>query len=277
VHISAGTRRGVAAAALGRRRGLERPADAARTTCRSPCSAPASSGSGGSASTPGSASPRRRRGQRARHHRTPPPPRAARLARARAARGGPAVGRRAATGAVVGLVAITPAAGFVTPAGALAIGALAAPRELRRAPPPGRTGVDDALDVFACHGVAGIVGALLTGVFATRTVNPAGADGLLAGNAALVGVQALAVGVTVVFAGGLTAGILALVGLVAPLRVQTADEIDGVDLSEHGESAYHGDAVDLAGRGVPLGGSVYLPPDQLAPFGERRPVVEVAA
>jgi Amt family ammonium transporter len=191
-------------------------------------------------------------------------------------RGGRPSAVGAATGAVVGLVAITPAAGFVTPAGALAIGAIAAPASFAALHLRARTGVDDALDVFACHGVAGIVGALLTGVFATRTVNPAGADGCSRATRRC-GRAGARRRVTVVFAGGLTAGILALVGLVAPLRVQTADEIDGVDLSEHGESAYHGDAVDLAGRGVPLGGSVYLPPDQLAPFGERRPVVEVAA
>jgi Amt family ammonium transporter len=81
-------------------------------------------------------------------------------------------------------------------------------------------------------------------------------------------VQALAVGVTLAFAGALSAGILALVRLVTPLRVATGDEIDGVDLSEHGESAYHGDAADLAGRGIPLGGSVYLPPEELAPFAK---------
>jgi Amt family ammonium transporter len=113
-------------------------------------------------------------------------------------------------------------------------------------------------------------------VFATKAVNPAGADGLLAGNPSLLGVQALAVGVTVAFAGALTAGILALVRLVTPLRVATPDEIDGVDVSEHGESAYHGDAADLAGRGFALGGSVYLPPDEVAVYAERRAVVEAA-
>ena len=191
-------------------------------------------------------------------------------------RGGRPSAVGAATGAVVGLVAITPAAGFVTPAGALAIGALAAPASFAALHLRARTNVDDALDVFACHGVAGVVGALLTGVFATTAVNPAGADGLLAGNASLLGVQALAVGVTVLFAGGLTAGILALVRVIVPLRVATPDEIEGVDVSEHGEAAYHGDATELAGRGIALGGSVFLPPDQVAAFGERRPVAEAA-
>jgi Amt family ammonium transporter len=186
-----------------------------------------------------------------------------------AARGGRPSAVGAATGRVVGLVAITPAAGFVTPAGALALGLLAAPASFAALHLRARTRLDDALDVFACHGVAGIVGALLTGVFATRSVNPAGADGLLAGNAHLLGVQAIAVAVTLAFAGGLTAGILGLLRLVMPLRVSTADEIDGVDLSEHGESAYHGDGADLAGRGVSLGGSVYLPPSEVAAFSER--------
>lgn len=124
------------------------------------------------------------------------------------------------------------------------------------------------LSSVAGHGVAGAVGALLTGVFATRAVNAAGADGLLAGNPRLLGVQAIAVLVTLAFAGALTAAILGLLRLVVPLRVPVADEIDGVDLSEHGESAYHGDGADLAGRGVPLGGSVYLPPGEVAVFHE---------
>src|SRR5690348_10907229 len=88
----------------------------------------------------------------------------------------------AATGAIVGLVAITPAAGFVTPRSALLIGALAAGAVYLAMQLRAHSKIDDALDVFACHGVAGILGALLTGVFATKAVNPAGADGLLAGN-----------------------------------------------------------------------------------------------
>jgi Amt family ammonium transporter len=180
------------------------------------------------------------------------------------ARGGRPSAVGAATGAVVGLVAITPAAGFVTPAAALAIGALAAGASFAALHARARTRVDDSLDVFACHGVAGIAGALLTGVFATRAVNPAGADGLLAGNPRLLGVQAIAVLATVAFAGGGAAALLALVRLVTPLRVGTPDEIDGVDVSEHGERAYHGDDVgDLAGRGLPLGGVVVLPSAEL--------------
>ena len=170
----------------------------------------------------------------------------------------------AATGAVVGLVAITPAAGFVTPRAALAIGAIAACVSYAMIQLRARTPIDDALDVFACHGSAGIVGALLTGVFATRTVNPAGADGLLAGNAGLVGVQALAVLATVVFVGAATGGILALVGLVQPLRVSLDIELAGIDVAEHGETAYHGGLGALTGGRVPLGDAVLVPAGDVA-------------
>jgi Amt family ammonium transporter len=166
----------------------------------------------------------------------------------------------AATGAVVGLVAITPAAGFVTPLGALAIGALAAGASYAAILVRSRTRVDDSLDVFACHGVAGILGALLTGVFATKTVNPAGADGLLAGNPGQLGVQALAVLATIVLAGAVTAAILGLLRATVGLRVSLDDEIAGVDSGEHGEEAYTGAEIGaLAGRRTALGESVVIP------------------
>jgi Amt family ammonium transporter len=173
----------------------------------------------------------------------------------------------AATGAVVGLVAITPAAGFVTPLSALAIGVLAASASYAAIQLRSRTRLDDALDVFACHGVAGIAGALLTGVFATKSVNPAGADGLLAGNAAQLGVQALAVLATIVLAGLATAVILGALSATVSLRVPLADEISGIDVAEHGEQAYHGgDLGELAG-GSALGESVLItaPETALAP------------
>jgi ammonium transporter, Amt family len=170
----------------------------------------------------------------------------------------------AATGAVVGLVAITPAAGYVTPLAAIAIGALGAGASHAAMQLRARTRVDDALDVFACHGVAGIVGALLTGVFATTRVNPAGADGLLAGNPGQLWVQLLSIGATILLSGGLTAGILAAVRALVPLRVPLADEVAGIDLSEHGEEAYHGgDVGELAGRSVSLGESVLIPSDEI--------------
>jgi ammonium transporter, Amt family len=171
----------------------------------------------------------------------------------------------AATGAVVGLVAITPAAGFVTPAAAVAIGVLAASASFFAMQARARTQLDDALDVFACHGVAGIVGALLTGVFATKAVNAAGGDGLLAGNAHQLAVQALAIGATIVLASVGTAVLLGVVKALGGLRISLADEIAGIDVAEHGEQAYHGGEMDdLAGG---LGDSIVMPH---TPGGESR-------
>ncbi|HEY0997606.1 MAG TPA: ammonium transporter [Gemmatimonadaceae bacterium] len=170
----------------------------------------------------------------------------------------------AATGAVVGLVTITPAAGFVTPLAAVIMGALGAGASFAAIQLRARTRVDDALDVFACHGVGGIVGALLTGVFASKAVNPAGADGLLHGNAHQLVVQLYAVGATVLLAGAATAGILYALGLTVGLRVTLADELRGVDVSEHGEEAYHGgDIGELAGRRLPIGEGIILSAHEL--------------
>jgi len=170
----------------------------------------------------------------------------------------------AATGAVVGLVAITPAAGFVTPLSAMAIGALGASASFAAMQWRAKTRIDDALDVFACHGVGGVVGALLTGVFASKAVNPAGADGLLLGNPGLVLTQLLAVVATIVLAGGMTFVVLHAIRAVMGLRVPIGAELRGLDVSEHGEAAYHGgDIGDLAGRRVPLGESVLLPASEI--------------
>ncbi|MDX2182525.1 MAG: ammonium transporter [Gemmatimonadaceae bacterium] len=174
-------------------------------------------------------------------------------------RNGHATAVGAATGAVVGLVAITPAAGFVTPRAAILIGGITAGISYAAIQWRPRTRIDDALDVFACHGVAGIAGAVLTGVFATKTVNAAGADGLLAGNAGLVWTQIEAVLAAMALSGGLTFVILRALEAFMGLRVTLADEIGGVDVSEHGEEAYHGgDIGELVGRGMPLGESVVL-------------------
>lgn len=162
----------------------------------------------------------------------------------------------AATGAVVGLVAITPAAGFVTPSAAIAIGVLAASASFFAMQLRSRTQVDDALDVFACHGVAGIVGALLTGVFATKGVNAGGGDGLLAGNAHQLAVQLYAVLSTIVLAGVGTFVLLNIVKLLGGLRISLADEIAGIDGAEHGEQAYHGGDLDELAGG--LGDSIVL-------------------
>jgi len=164
-----------------------------------------------------------------------------------------------ATGAVVGLVAITPAAGFVTPLAAIVIGTVGVIASYAAMQIRNRTRIDDALDVFACHGVAGIMGALLTGVFATKSVNPAGGDGLLAGNPNLVFVQALAVLTTMAVAAPVTAVILSGTSLVARVRVALRDELTGVDVSEHGEHAYHDlDGSAIAGVGTRLGESVFV-------------------
>jgi Amt family ammonium transporter len=157
-----------------------------------------------------------------------------------------------ATAVVVGLVAVTPAAGFVGPMGALAIGALAAFPCYFAILYRSRTRLDDALDVFAAHGTGGIVGALLTGVFARAAWG--GTDGLLAGNAALVGKQALAVLAAGGYSAVLTFAILKAISLVAPLRRTGREEGIGMDVVQHGEEAY--------ARG---GGAVLVPPEALLP------------
>ncbi|MBI5067576.1 MAG: ammonium transporter [Deltaproteobacteria bacterium] len=139
-----------------------------------------------------------------------------------------------ASGAVAGMVAITPAAGFVTPLASLLIGALAGTASLLAVRLRPRLGLDDSLDVFAVHGVAATLGALLTGVLATKAVNPDGADGSLA----LLGVQALGVAATLAWSGGLSWALIRLVSLFTPLRAEEQDEWSGMDTSESGERAY---------------------------------------
>jgi len=147
----------------------------------------------------------------------------------------------AATGAVVGLVTITPAAGFVQPASALVIGALGALVSFFAVRLIQKTGVDDSLDVFACHGIGGLVGSLLTGAFATTSANPAGADGLLYGNPSLLLVQALGALAGIALASAATAGILFGLKRVMAIRADAEDEEVGLDVAEHGEGAYGAD------------------------------------
>lgn len=145
----------------------------------------------------------------------------------------------AAVGSVVGLVAITPAAGFVTPGSALVIGACATAVSRVAIRWIGATRLDDALDVFACHGLAGVTGALLTGVFATTAVNPAGADGLLhGGGPTLLAAQAVSVLAGAGLAAVGTAAILTTVRAVAGLRTSARAEHVGLDVAEHAEAAY---------------------------------------
>jgi Amt family ammonium transporter len=142
------------------------------------------------------------------------------------------------TGAVVGLVAITPGAGFVTPMAALVIGALAAPVSYYAVRFRQRHNLDESLDVWACHGMGGAWGALATGLFATTAVNAGGANGLFYGNPAQFLIQLVAVGVTVAFAMGATYVIARSLRALMGLRVSANEEEVGLDISEHGERAY---------------------------------------
>ncbi|HWA58039.1 MAG TPA: ammonium transporter [Gemmatimonadales bacterium] len=141
-----------------------------------------------------------------------------------------------ATGIVVGLVAITPAAGFVSPVGALAIGAIATFPSYFMILLRARTRVDDSLDVFAGHGIGGITGALLTGVFAEKAWG--GTDGLLAGNPEQLGLQAIGVVSSLIYAGVATLVILKVLGAVTVLRAEPRAEGLGMDVTQHGEEAY---------------------------------------
>ncbi len=143
-----------------------------------------------------------------------------------------------ATGIVIGLVAITPAAGFISPTSALLLGALAAFPSYFTIVARSRTRLDDSLDVFAGHGIGGITGALLTGVFASKVWNAAGNDGLLAGNAAQLGTQALGVVSSVVYSALATFVILKVMSLVTALRAAPRSEGLGMDVTQHGEEAY---------------------------------------
>jgi Amt family ammonium transporter len=153
----------------------------------------------------------------------------------------------AATAIVVGLVAVTPAAGFIGPMSAIALGAIAALPSYFALVWRARTQLDDSLDVIAAHGVGGSVGALLTGVFAQKALNGV-ADGLLFGNPRQLGIQAVAVMAAIVYSGAASFVLLKLVGLAIPLRAESADETTGLDVTQHGEEAYiHSQGVSLAG------------------------------
>ena len=142
------------------------------------------------------------------------------------------------TGVVAGLVAVTPASGFVEPWAALAIGAGAGALCYLAVAAKARWGMDDALDVCGVHGVGGTAGALMTGVFATTLVNPTGRNWLLYGNPGQIGVQAFSVCVTWVYAFIVSFLILKLLSRTLGLRVEAKGEVVGLDVSEHGEEAY---------------------------------------
>jgi Amt family ammonium transporter len=142
------------------------------------------------------------------------------------------------TGAVVGLVAITPASGFVTPLGAIVIGAVAAPISYYAIRFRQRRNLDESLDVWACHGMGGVWGALATGLFATTSVNSAGANGLFYGNPGLFVTQLITVVATIAFAFIVTQVLARILNKLMGLRVSDNEEEVGLDVSEHGEQAY---------------------------------------
>ncbi|HKO01716.1 MAG TPA: ammonium transporter [Thermoanaerobaculia bacterium] len=144
----------------------------------------------------------------------------------------------AATGIVVGLVAITPAAGFIGPRAAIVLGGLAAFPSYFALLYRATTRLDDSLDVVAAHGVGGIVGALLTGVFARTTWNPNGGNGVIAGNWHQLGVQAIAVIATLIYSLVATFIILKVLGMITRLRTDPREEGLGLDFTQHGEEAY---------------------------------------
>ena len=140
----------------------------------------------------------------------------------------------AAAGAVAGLVAITPASGFVTAGGAVAIGLMAGGICYGATLLRGRLRIDDALDVFAVHGVGGTLGALATGVFAVAAIG--GVSGAIEGNFRQVAIQAVAVVATYLFAGVATFVIVKIVDALLGIRVPRSDEEMGLDLALHGEA-----------------------------------------
>jgi Amt family ammonium transporter len=142
-----------------------------------------------------------------------------------------------ATAIVVGLVAVTPAAGFISPMSAILLGGLAALPSYVIMAIRARSALDDSLDVVAAHGAGGVTGALLTGVFADMSLNGV-ADGLLFGNPGQVGIQAAAVAAVIVYSGGMSFVLLKVIDLVIPLRTSESDESTGLDITQHGEEAY---------------------------------------
>jgi len=144
----------------------------------------------------------------------------------------------AATGIVVGLVAITPAAGFVSPMSAIVLGAIAAFPSYFALLYRAGTRLDDSLDVVAAHGVGGIVGALMTGLLASKGWSGGAGSGVIDGNVRQLGVQAIAIVVTLLYSAVMTLVIVKVTGAVLPLRMTPREEGMGLDFSQHGEEAY---------------------------------------
>jgi Amt family ammonium transporter len=144
----------------------------------------------------------------------------------------------ASTGAIVGLATITPASGFVSPLSAMLIGSVSAVISYYTIVWRVKSGVDESLDVFACHGMGGIVGTLSVGLFAEKAINPAGANGLFFGNPGQLGAQAIAVVVIAVFAFVVSYVMAKIIDAVFSLRARENEEDVGLDISQHGETIY---------------------------------------
>ena len=142
-----------------------------------------------------------------------------------------------ATAIVVGLVAVTPAAGFISPMNAILLGGIAAIPSYLALTIRAKTSLDDSLDVVAAHGVGGTVGALLTGVFASKALNGV-FDGALYGNPGQVLSQGAAVLAAMLYSGVASFVLLKLIGIFIPLRATTGEETEGLDVTAHGEEAY---------------------------------------
>ena len=142
-----------------------------------------------------------------------------------------------ATAIVVGLVAVTPAAGFVSPMNAMLLGAIAAVPSYFGLIVRAKTSLDDSLDVVAAHGLGGTVGALLTGVLAEKSINGV-FDGALYGNPAQLGIQAMAVLTAIAYSGVMSFVLLKAISVFMPLRATSNEEAEGLDVTMHGEEAY---------------------------------------
>ena len=189
-------------------------------------------------------------------------------------RTGKATAVGAATGLVVGLVAITPAAGYVTSLASIVIGALGVCVTYTAIQIRAKTSLDDSLDVFSCHGLAGVAGALLTGVFATKAVNPAGGNGWLAGNFAQMGVQVTAILAAIAISVVGTVVFMLLLNATVGNKSTVKDQLTGLDLSEHGEEAYiGGDIGGASSPGSSLGEGVIV---SSAPADTRRKATAAA-
>jgi len=145
----------------------------------------------------------------------------------------------AASGAIAGLATVTPAAGFVSPVSAIIIGLVAGIICYTAVNLKEKIGLDDSLDVVGIHGVGGLTGTICLGLFASKTVNPGGADGLFAGNASFLGTQLFGVAVVGIYAFVVSWVLLKAIHSVIGLRLSEEAEVTGLDLSEHSEAAYN--------------------------------------